>query len=286
MAMQRSRLFALFVLAGMAGPAAMAATPDAQTQKIVDEVRTLATKARKERSADPWLLQAMDDLVRRYYWPWRRSVADESFSDGDYSKNPAWEVAAGSFWVDKALGLRSQAKPAPAADKDKAKLKDVFKEAVLAEIAGPKPAAAVAAAEIYLPAKITNAFALEAGFSLHHPPAEHGRVEFGLFEGTRRERGYVLAIASGRENVAELLRVTASGAAVIERVTLPAAIPAGELQKLSWRRDPEGGMLVLLNDKTLMQTADRGLMAPFRSLGLANRGGDIAIKQLALSDAG
>ncbi|HXG28076.1 MAG TPA: hypothetical protein VNJ47_04420 [Nevskiales bacterium] len=37
------------------------------------------------------------------------------------------------------------------------------------------------------------------------------------------------------------------------------------LQKLSWRREPEGGMPMLL---------------------VVNRGGDIAIKQVALSDAG
>jgi hypothetical protein len=280
----------------VAGLAGAATAPDPQTQQIVDEVRSMAAKARKERSADPWLLQAMDDLVQRYYWPWRHAVADERFADGDYSKNPTWEVAAGSFWVDKTLGLRSKASPAPATaaptEKEKVKLKDAFKEALRKEMearsgqAQPAAAPAVSAAEIYLPARITNSFALEASFSQHQPPTEAGRIEFGLFEGTRRDRGYVISLGTGKENIIELLRVSTSGVAVIERKPLPSTINTGDLQKLNWRRDPEGGMTVMLNDKSLIQISDRGITAPFRSLGIANRGGDFAVKQVTLVDAG
>jgi hypothetical protein len=291
--MNKTMLLAAAALwTGYALQPASAAPPDPQTQKIVDEVRAMAVKARKERSADPWLLQAMDDLVQRYYWPWRHTVAEDSFGDGDYSKSPAWEVATGSFWVDKSLGLRSKAVPAAQpSTKEKTKWKDAFKEALRKEMEGrsggsSQTAATASAAEIYLPAKITNAFALDASFSQHQPPAEAGRIEFGLFEGTHRDRGYVLAITTGSENAAELLRVTASGVAVVERKPLPAAIATGELQKLSWRRDPDGGMVVLINDKTLIQTSDRGLTTPFRSLGITNRSGDFAVKQVTLADAG
>lgn len=283
----------------LARTASAATAPDPQVQKLVDELRTVTAKARKERSADPWLLQALDEMAQRHYWPWRRVVAEESFADGDYAKNPVWEVAAGNFWVDKTLGLRSRAS-APAAapantdkSQDKKKFKDALKEAVLAEMAGQKPGAApattaapVSATEIYLPARIGNAFVLDTGFTQHQAPSEAGRIEFGLFEGTRRDRGYILAISTGKENIAELLRVSATGSAVIERKPLPVAIATGESQTISWRRDPEGGMLVLLNDKTLIQTSDRGLGAAFKSLGITNRAGDFAIKQVKLADAG
>jgi hypothetical protein len=289
--------FAILILSLLLSTASLAANapPDAQTQKIVDEIRDLAAKARKERSADPWLLKAMDDLVQRHYWPWRHSVVDESFTDGDYTKNPVWEVATGRFWVDRSLGLRSKAVPPPStADKsqDKKKFKDALRDAILDEMAGQKQqpatqaASSASAAEIYLPAKITNSFALDVSFTQHQQPTEAGQIEFGLFEGTRSGRGYVLVIATGNENVVELRRVTANGTAIVERQLLPAAIDTGDPQKISWRRDSRGGMVVLLNDKSLIETGDRGLTAPFKSLGITNRAGDFAVKQVKLADAG
>ncbi|MGH8453341.1 MAG: hypothetical protein ACRES4_04230 [Nevskiales bacterium] len=289
---------AILILSLLLSTASLAATapPDAQTQKIVDEVRDLAAKARKERSADPWLLKALDDLVQRHYWPWRHSVVDESFADGDYSKNPVWEIASGKFWVDRSLGLRSKAAPPPAAaadtSQDKKKFKDALKEAVLAEMAGQKQQPAqqatpsATAAEIYLPAKITNSFALDVSFTQHQPPAETGQIEFGLFEGARGGRGYVLVVTTGKEDAVELLRIKGTSAAIVERKILPEPIDTGDLQKISWRRDPQGGMVVLLNDKLLIETGDRGLTTPFTGLGIINRAGDFAVKQVKLVDAG
>lgn len=280
--------FISFILVLAVGTGLAYANPPSQdAQKIVDEVRDMATKARKERSADPWLLKAMDDLVQRYGWPWRRSVLDDNFSDGDFSKNPAWQVMAGNFWVDKSLGLRSKASPA-AADKGKVKFKDALKEALMAEMTGPQPQAdpAIQSAEIIVPAKITNAFALDTSFTQHHAPGENGHIEFGLYEGSRRDRGYVLAIRTGQTNTMELQRVSTTGTAIVERKPLPASIDTGALQKISWRRDPQGGMVVLLNDKAIIQTNDRGLTGNFSSLSLANRGGDFSVKQVVLSDAG
>ncbi len=276
-------ILAILFLTGIAH----AGQPSQDAQKIVDELRDMANKARKERSADPWLLKAMDDLVQRYGWPWRRSVLNDSFADGDFSKNPAWQVASGNFWVDKSLGLRSKAAPA-AADKGKVKFKDALKEALLAEVAGAPPQAdpAIQAAEIFLPGKINNAFALDASFSLHHSPGENGHIEFGLFEGNRRDRGYVLAVYTGQANTLELQRISTTGTSIIERKSLPAGIETGALQKISWRRDPQGAMVVLLNDKSIIQAQDRGLTGNFNSFGLANRGGDFAVKQVALADAG
>jgi hypothetical protein len=281
----------LLILSLLTGAAALAAAPDPQTQKIVDEVRDLASKARKERAADPWLLKAMDQLVQRYYWPWRRSVVDESFADGDYSKNPAWEVSRGRFWVDRSLGLRSKAAPAAAADssQDKKNFKDALKEAVIAGMGGqqqPQGTPAASSAEIYLPVKIANSFALDVSFTQHQPPTEAGQIEFGLFEGRRDGRSYVLAITTGKEDFVELLRIKGNSAAIVERQPLPAAIDTGDLQMLSWRRDPQGGMVVLLNDKILIETGDRGLTAPFTGFGIINRAGDFAVKQIKLADAG
>jgi hypothetical protein len=279
-----------FLVGGLAGAAE---APSADVNKIIDEVKTLATKARKERSADPWLLQALDDLVNKYYWPWRVQVVDETFKDGDYTRSPAWEVAAGNFWIDSSLGLRSKATVATTAKSEpekekKKKMGDLIRDAVKAEMEKGKPAPAkpettsAALADIYLPAQLKNAFAVDLTFSQHQPAGEQGRIEFGVFEGTRRDRGYVLALTGGKTPMLELLRVKGTATSVVEEQALASDFRTGDAQRLVWRRDPQGGMVVMLNDKTLLETSDRGLTQSFRSFGVTNRGGDYALRKVTL----
>ncbi len=299
--MLRTRTIALLSVFGLAAAAALpllAAEPtDSQTttQKIVDELREMAARARKERGADPWLLEAMDDLVQRYYWPWRAQALDETFKDGDYSKNPAWEVTAGSFWVDESLGLRSKAaattpaKTTDSAPAKKQKFGDVLKEAIREEMERgggggkqPAPGKPVAVTEIYLPLKITNAFAFDVAFSQHQSGKDEARMDIGVFEAGRGSRGYVVAFVSGEEPALELLRTQGTNASIVERASLDKAPATGAVQRLGWRRDPQGNMTVLLNDKPVIEIRDRGLNAPFKTLGLVNRGGDYAVRKLAL----
>ena len=282
-----------FALLCAPAPAAAAEPTDspANTQKLVDELREMAARARRERSADPWLLEAMDGLVQRYYWPWRTQALDESFKDGDYTKSPPWEVAAGTFWVDESLGLRSKAAPpattqAPPAKKQR--FEDILRDAIRKEMergGGQQPAEpvkAVAITEIYLPQKITNAFALDIVFSQHQPSKDEARMEFSVLEAARGSRAYVVALASGAEPALELLLTQGSKVSVIERASLDKAPATGAVQRLSWRRDPQGNMVIALNDKPLIEVRDRGLNAPFKTLGLVNRGGDYAVRKIAL----
>ena len=77
-------------------------------QTLVDELQALTDKARKERAADRWLQNAMEDLVAKYNYPWRDSLFSDDFSDGNFHKDPVWKVSSGEFWIDRRLGLRSQ----------------------------------------------------------------------------------------------------------------------------------------------------------------------------------
>jgi hypothetical protein len=294
--MNKRAALMVFVGVTLASTAGAATQPDATSQKILDDVRALAEKARREGAADRWVLQGMDDLVRKYSWPWRHSVVDEKFSDGNYTSNPVWEPVTGKFWVDRSLGLRSRAVATAAApanrEKDKQKFKDALRDAVLAEMTGQRPGSTGAApasttvAEIYLRTKITNSFALDVSFSPHQPPSDPGVIEFGVFEGTRRDRGYVLAIVTGEENYAELQRITAKGVAIVDREVLPEAPDTGDVQKISLRREANGAMTVTLNDKSLIQTQDNGIKSAFQSFGITNRVGDFAVRQVTILDSG
>lgn len=287
----RILLSSLIMLALIAPSLATATeTPNTDVQKVVDEIKGIAAKARKDRSADPSVLNALDDLVQKYYWPWRKQLLDESFKDGDYTKNPAWTVASGSFQVDASLGLRSSSTAAPAAPATKEKkqsLGDIVKQAVQAEMDKKNKKQAAAAgnvpAEIDLALKVTNAFALDLSFTVHQPTTQAGRIEFGLYQGSRPGTGYQLAFSVGPEPVAELLRVQSDGSSVVQRKSLGAVIPTGQVQRVAWRRDPDGNMTVLLNDKALLQATDRGYTAAYGSFVIVNRGGDFAVRSVTLS---
>ena len=104
--MYRASRLLLLILLSL--PLTAQASDSEKLQAMVDELRALTDKARNQRAADRWLINSMDDLAARYDWPWRRKLLMEDFSDGNYNRNPAWQVISGQFWVDRRLGLRSQ----------------------------------------------------------------------------------------------------------------------------------------------------------------------------------
>ena len=78
---------------------------DTNAQALVNQLRDITQRARKERAADRWLLQALEDLVAKFDWPWSKEIVKEDFYDGEYQSAPAWEVVSGQFWLMLPLDL-------------------------------------------------------------------------------------------------------------------------------------------------------------------------------------
>ena len=57
----------------------------------------------------------------------------------------------------------------------------------------------------------------------------------------------------------------------------------GARQNVSWRRDQAGRMQVVLNDKLLLEAVDAGAHETYRRLAVINRGGDYAVRRVALA---
>jgi hypothetical protein len=298
--MNRTLLHTAAALAVALAASAAAAPPppsDAQErQKLVDDLRALTARARAERAASPWLQTELDRLVQRHDWPWRQALLDETFRDGDYTRSPTWEVKEGSFWVDASLGLRSQATVPPNAEAAEADDTLTLTEIFMGMLASRTQSGASAPppntgtqqpprntpAVIMLPISAGNAFVLDFAFSQHRPASDPARVDFVLADGADGARGYRLSFRGGPQAGAVLRRTEYKRTSVLQRAALPSGLPTGAVQNVSWRRYADGRMVVLLNDKPLIEVTDRGAGESYRRLAVVNRGGDFALRRVKL----
>ena len=172
--MRRISLAFALCLAPVAVPAA-----DTDNQALIDELPQLSDKAREQRAADRWLQRALDDLVARYDWPWRKELVFDNFTDGDYEQHPRWPTISGRFWVARGRGLRSRAdgrRGSVAAGNDEpASMEQAVIGALLQQALGGGDRNSANSSgtptgaepnEIRLNTAITNAFAVETEFSL------------------------------------------------------------------------------------------------------------------------
>lgn len=280
----------------VATPAAFSTGADnEQLQSLVDQLRELTDKARQQRAADRWLLNDLEDLISRHDWPWRNELLNEDFADGNYDQNPSWNVLTGQFWVDGRLGLRSRSEAPPAAaqqttrqeqkkDLGKALLGALLQEALRGKEDSEPQAAQEkrnAPAEIQLPLRIPPVFALQLELSAHIPPSETGQLEFSLYQASQGDTGYRLILNLGERTTLELVSRINDRARVLENLEFD-SISDGQSHALEWRRDPNGQIEILLDEKPLVKVRDHSFRHPFTQLSIRNQAGDFAISSVSL----
>ena len=109
---------------------------------LLKELGKLTGDAARQRAADPRFIADLNDLMRRYAWPWNQLVVSDDFRDGDYRRNPAWRVTSGAFTVGpRGLTARYAAppvappqQPAPQAEQGNQDLGAVLFGTVLREL--------------------------------------------------------------------------------------------------------------------------------------------------------
>lgn len=266
---------------------------DPRTQALVDALREIVDRAERTRAADPAIIDSLRALVRRYDWPWRATVFDDDFGDGDFTRNPTWRTIGGQFRAYAGRGLRTRYVP-PARQSQSRSQTDPAAEilgTILGQIAGARRSGGESGAAppgegvAFVETPISNAFALVLDLTVLEARAGGG-LRFGPYRGTGRAAGYRLALAPGAQSVVELLRVAPGRSAVIERRALSTRLDDGRRHRIEWRRGRDGEMVVLVDRAEVLRAVDRRYRDRFAGFTVINRGGDYMIGRVAVYGAG
>lgn len=267
-------------------------------EDLVVELQELIEEAERRRAADPAFLAELRDLAERYTVPWTVTVIEDSFQDGDYDSDPSWTVAAGDFWVDRELGLRTAVGEGQRAQGgEQAEPGDPMAQ-ILGQVLGQvldQPgafgqqgrdgvtAAGTAYAEIYLDRALPNAFAVEMRAVVLETTARGGLLA-GPYQGGQRDTGYVLALwpEDGAARV-EILRARGGRSSVIASEQADIAVGPDTATSVEWTRGLDGDMVVRLDGETVLEALDRGITGGFDGFRITNAGGNYAIPRVAVA---
>lgn len=269
---------------------------DADTQALLDELRAITDKSREQRAADRWLQRALDDLVARYDWPWRKELVSDDFRDGDYQTNPSWQVVSGRFWISRGRGLRSRADAAGAGNgnssQQPASVEQALVGALLEQAFGggqreerqnePRRTQPGEPNVIRLNQAISNAFAVDTEFSLEAPDGD-GRFALALLQGTEGRYGYRLRVQGGTNGFVELERVRAGRSGIVEQARLKETVTDGATHRLAWRQAPSGQVTVELDGQPIIDVRDKAFRDGYQQLVLTHFAGDFTLKTIRVS---
>jgi len=258
---------------------AATATPGVP-QEFLDRLNKLIDDAEKAKAADPLFLQDLRNLASGAVIPWKTVVLDDSFSDGNFTANPVWQVMGGEYFIETGWGLRNRLLTAQQSQQTTSGSGDDLAKVLLGQIlkraAGAKGTTAGPSQNLIVTrVAVSNAFSIDLEMSSWQ--AENSHFEVGVFQGQNADIGYRLLYVSGKG--LQLHRVGSSGSSVIA-TSEAVSMEDKNFHKLSWTRGTDGAMHVSLDGKEMIATSDRAFSDPFEGVRISDRGGDFIVKRI------
>jgi peptidoglycan hydrolase-like protein with peptidoglycan-binding domain len=195
-------------------------------------------------------------------------LADD-FSDGDYTSDPRWEIADGSFAVRDGGLTSSVAEPRAQTLEDAGLqiLGSVLERELGIRVPGPEQPGVAAA---YVPVSVPDTFHIRA--DIIGRGITDGQINIGPYIGNQPGHGYRLAYLAGEAQPLVLLRITGGDQAVLDSSSL--TLSDGQTLAIDWERQADGSMTVVANGDVVLQATDTALSGGFSGFSLINAGGD------------
>ena len=284
----------LFITLALSVPAwadAQEQPENRKSQQLVDELKGLTDRAERDRTASYRFINQLRDLIARYDWPWGRQILFDDFRDGELRHNPAWKSDSDAFWVTRSLGLRSQLTPTYRDDEGNGS--QSAEEALLGIIIGGAIGrhqgggnlGSPGRADIHSIVPISNAFAITIHISSLSREQQGGTFEWGPYQGKAINSGYRLIYEGGNQPTLKLARYRSGMSVVMDLYDQGVLLEDGNPHEIAWQRSANGLMTVLLDDRQIMQVRDRSYRQRFDGFSMTNRGGEYAIRSIAVYGA-
>ena len=227
-----------------------ASNPNPDVQAVIEELK--GHLAQPAVQVDRGLRTRLEELVRRYDWPWSRTVLSEDFGDGDYVANPTWTAAAGQFDVSPARGLvtrktasttRSSTRSSGGGDIASQLLGAIVSEVLQSQL-GTAP---VAAPEIFTQVSVPESFVITIDMTAQALEKGPNRLTIGLFQDQLRTTAYQLRYTPGPGTRIALVRASGGREATLGSQALPQRLDDGQTHQVQWRRDGTGKMAIIID---------------------------------------
>lgn len=270
---------------------------DGAPQQLVDELHAIVIKAERERSADRDFLNTLTEFIDKHDQPWSHTVLNDAFADGNYTRSPTWTVTQGQFSVDRRYGLYSRASMTPSQSNaagggqpNKAKVAEQLANALLGSIlnqgksntrpsGGTTAQTSTARGESRIATSIssTNVFAIDVDVS---GLGKGGALQLAMQEAGAAGNGYRVVVES--DGRLQMMRLNARGSAILDSVNAK-ALSGNQHQRVRWTRGRTGRMRVELNGRVMLDATDRTNAQGFGEFSMVNIGGELGIRQIAIS---
>ena len=249
---------------------------------FVKKLNALIDEAEKARAADPVFLRDLRALAAGVNNGLPKTVLDDSFSDGDYTRNPAWEVLSGAYFIEAGWGLRNkilQSQPQTATSKSSSgeEFAKVLLGTILKQAAGVKDTQGATENTIATRVAISNAFAVT--FEMSSWLAD-SHFEAGVFQGKDAKAGYRVVYESGK--ALQLHRIGASGSNVVQTSATTLTLEDKKYHTVEWTRGADGTMTVRVDGTEYLRVVDRGFSDPFDGLRFSDKGDDFIVKRVTV----
>ncbi|KLN60669.1 hypothetical protein WH96_09210 [Kiloniella spongiae] len=255
---------------------------DTRSEVLVRQLRELDQDGQRSELSGEQYKQRVSALLADYDRPWSTRVLYDSFRDGDFTLNPRWFVESGDFDVVNREYLYSSVPVAEikTTEKDKNGAKEIvgiFSDIFLKNSDDAQREKQYKGyAELYSVTDITNSFSARVNLN---GLLDNGRLNFGVYQGASRINGYSLSYITGKESVIKLTRTSSDGTAILETVNLEQSLSA-EIHNVELRRDNQGKMEILLDDKLLFDAEDTSLKGDFDGFIVGNQGGNFRLYEV------
>ncbi|MBF0382881.1 MAG: hypothetical protein HQL69_17810 [Magnetococcales bacterium] len=264
---------------------------------LVKELDGLLAKGEKAKSATPTFLRDVKNILKKYRPIVKQRLLIDTFSDGNYTHNPTWEVLKGKFRIDGHGSLFSSVggsdnmlqmqKGGLTQSKSRQKnelgqLKDLMQ--VLSgegKTANNKkqPKRYVIHTSLHIPNSFDLALNFRAG-------GEKGQAEVGLFIDNPEKRGYRLLLSADPlvNQSISLIRYD-QGSSQVLRGAGGLYLGNGLTHQIRWQRLENGQMSIWIDGIQMLHVRDSSFWSGFSGLVIANNRGEFAFDNVVLGSA-